>query len=157
MNLELEVQYASEQPTDALPDREQIAGWVRAALAGRREAAQLVVRIVDESESRELNERYRHGRGPTNVLSFPFEQPELLEPPLLGDLLVCAPVVAREAREQGKSPEAHWAHMVIHGALHLLGYDHEEDSDAEVMEGLEREILATLGHADPWGGDQAQT
>ncbi len=157
MNLELEVQYASERAQDGLPDRERIAGWVRAALAGRRESAQLVVRIVDEAESREFNERYRHGRGPTNVLSFPFEHPGVLEPPLLGDVLVCAAVVAREALEQGKTPEAHWAHIVVHGVLHLLGYDHEEEQDAELMEALERGILGTLGYADPWAGEQAES
>ncbi len=156
VKLELEVQYASLQSANLLPDRERVAGWVEAALEGRRDAAQLVVRIVDEDESGELNQRYRRREGPTNVLSFPFEHPELLDPPLLGDLLVCAPVVEREAREQGKPAEAHWAHMVIHGTLHLLGYDHEEADEAELMEGLERDILARLGHPDPWEAERAQ-
>ncbi len=156
MKLALEVQYATAESGQALPGRGRIAAWVEAALEGHRDAAQLVVRIVDEAESGELNERYRRKAGPTNVLSFPFEHPEMLDPPLLGDLLVCAPVVEREAREQGKTVEAHWAHMVIHGTLHLLGYDHEEDREAERMEGLEREILARLGHDDPWAGERAR-
>ncbi len=156
MNLEVEVQNASTQSPDSLPTREQIVDWVRAALDGRRDSAQLVVRIVDETESRKLNERFRRRKGATNVLSFPFERPELLDPPLLGDLLVCAPVVVREALEQHKTAEAHWAHMVIHGALHLLGFDHEEERDAIVMEALERDILARLGHADPWIEGRAQ-
>ena len=150
--LELDVQYALDETAD-LPPAEALEDWVRAALAGRRPAAQLVVRIVGESEGRELNERYRGRRGPTNVLSFPFEQPELLDPPLLGDIVVCAPVVAREAAEQGKPLEAHWAHMVIHGVLHLTGYDHEEESEALIMEGLERDILAGLGFPDPYAGE----
>lgn len=156
MILEIEVQYASTQSRDALPTREQIVSWVRAALDGRCDSAQLVMRIIDETESRALNERYRRREGATNVLSFAFERPELLDPPLLGDVLVCAPVVVREALEQHKPVEAHWAHMVIHGTLHLLGFDHEEEGEAMVMEALEREILARLGHADPWIEGRAQ-
>src|SRR5690606_20131870 len=101
-------------------------------LADERQEAELTIRIVDEEESRILNRDYRGKDKPTNVLSFPFEAPPGLDAwPLLGDLVICAPVVAREAVEQGKPLMAHWAHMVVHGVLHLLGYDHEEDEDAE--------------------------
>lgn len=156
MVLDLEVQYGDTGTVSPLPTPEQIEAWVRAALEPRLPAAQLVVRIVDEIESRDLNERYRHGSGPTNVLSFPFEQPDMLDPPLLGDVLVCAPVVKREADEQDKPVDAHWAHMVVHGVLHLSGYDHETDGDAAVMEQLEQEILASLGIGDPYAPVPAQ-
>lgn len=149
MTFELEVQYASEAGAP-LPSEDQIGKWVDAALAGRMEQAQLVVRIVDREESRQLNERYRRRPGATNVLSFPFEQPELLEPPLLGDVVVCAPLVESEAHEQGRAVEAHWAHLVVHGVLHLLGYDHEHDAQAKVMEQTETVILASLGYPDPY-------
>lgn len=159
MLLELDVQYGLDDGDDEgaarLPAVETVEGWVRAALSGRREAAQLVLRIVGEDEGRELNEGYRGRQGPTNVLSFVFEQPELLEPPLLGDIVVCAPLVEREAAEQGKAVDAHWAHLVVHGVLHLIGYDHEEESEALIMEGLEREILAGLGFPDPYRDDES--
>lgn len=155
--LELEVQYAAGSHSDYQPERERIERWVRLALDGRREAAQLVVRIVDEDEVRELNERYRHSRGPTNVLSFPFDRPELLEPPLLGDVVVCAAVVAREAAAHNKQVEAHWAHLVIHGVLHLLGFDHQRQRDAVIMERLEKELLSSLGYEDPYESRQAQS
>lgn len=124
---------------------------------------ELVVRVVDEAESAALNERYAHKKGPTNVLAFPAGDPPppaaatprgapgaLVEPTALGDLAICAAVVAREAAEQGKSLEAHWAHMVIHGCLHLRGYDHMNAAEARVMEARERELLAGLGIADPY-------
>lgn len=152
VNLDLDVQYAASHAGE-LPARDMIETWVKAALEGRREEAQLVVRIVDEEESRQLNERYRHRRGPTNVLSFAFEKPELLDPPLLGDVVICAPLVEAEAREQGKPLLAHWAHLVVHGVLHLLGYDHEKDDEARTMEALETSILAKLGYPDPYAGD----
>ena len=120
-------------------------------------AGELVIRIVDEAESAELNERYRGKSGPTNVLAFPADDigvpginmAEIGAVPL-GDLVICAAVVAREAREQGKEPKAHWAHMVIHGCLHLTGYDHMNESEAAAMEARERELLAGLGIADPY-------
>lgn len=154
MTVELEVQYAAEDAT-GLPTEQQINGWVRAALHERLEDAQLVVRIVDEDESRQLNERYRRGSGATNVLSFPFEQPGLLQPPLLGDVVVCAARVAAEAREQGKATEAHWAHLVVHGVLHLLGYDHEHHGEARVMEALEIAVLASLDYPNPYGAEKS--
>ena len=105
---------------------------------------------VDEAESHELNLTYRGKDKPTNVLSFPFEAPPGIEMPLLGDLIICRQVVEQEAKEQQKPLEAHWAHMVVHGSLHLLGYDHIEDNEAEEMESLETEIMLALGYEDPY-------
>jgi len=149
MNLELDYQLALEAGP-AVPGEVQVRRWVEAALNGRRSEAELTVRIVDEDESAELNGTYRRKQGPTNVLSFPFEAPPGVELPLLGDIVVCAPVVAREAAEQGKTPEAHWAHMVVHGTLHLLGYDHLEPGEAEEMEALETAVLGNLGYRNPY-------
>jgi probable rRNA maturation factor len=109
-----------------------------------------VIRIVDEPESRSLNARYRGRDQPTNVLSFPFDAPPVVQSSHLGDLVVCATVVAREAREQGKPPDHHWAHMVVHGVLHLRGYDHLDDTGAMAMETLEKQILDGFGIADPY-------
>ena len=116
----------------------------------REAPASVSVRIVDAEEGRALNQRWRERDRPTNVLSFPADLPPELELPLLGDLVLCAPVVLREAAEQGKRAEDHWAHLVIHGVLHLLGMDHQDDAEAEEMEQREREILATLGIGDPY-------
>ena len=110
----------------------------------------MTVRIVDEAESHDLNLTYRGKDRPTNVLSFPFECPDEVELPLLGDLVICRQVVEREAIEQEKPLMAHWAHMIVHGSLHLLGYDHIEDDEAEEMESLETEIMQGLGFADPY-------
>ncbi|MBB3059304.1 rRNA maturation RNase YbeY [Microbulbifer rhizosphaerae] len=148
MDLRLDVQRPSR--CSGLPSDEQIAAWARAAIGDARESAELSVRIVDEDESLALNRRYRGKGKPTNVLSFPADLPEELGLPLLGDLVICAPVVAREADQQHKEPPAHWAHMVVHGTLHLLGYDHIEDADAEIMEGLETRLLEGLGFPDPY-------
>ena len=148
MNLELELQIALDP--DGLPAESDFRRWSEAALAGRRKSAELVVRLVDEAESATLNERFRGKRGPTNVLSFPFRAPAPVRSELLGDLVICAPVVAREAAEQGKPESAHWAHMLVHGLLHLLGYDHLEPSEAKEMEALERKILSGLGLPDPY-------
>jgi len=133
-----------------IPGEAELSRWATAALDGRREAAELAIRIVDEAEGAALNATYRHKQGATNVLSFPAELPPGVPLTLLGDLVICAPVVAREAREQGKPPEAHWAHLVVHGCLHLLGYDHEAEAEAEEMESLERRILAGMGYPDPY-------
>ena len=151
MSIEVEVQVVSEARD--LPTTSAFRDWARAALANRRENAELVIRIVDEAESADLNATYRGKSGPTNVLSFPFEAPPPVESDLLGDLLICAPAVAREAHEQGKPAAAHWAHMVVHGSLHLLGYDHETEAEASEMEGLEAEILGRLGYPDPYAAD----
>ncbi|MFV3411938.1 rRNA maturation RNase YbeY [Pseudomonas nitroreducens] len=151
--LELDLQVVSEAP--GLPSEAQFRQWCELALRQRQNDSELTIRLVDEAEGRELNKTWRHKDYATNVLSFPADVPdELLDIPLLGDLVICAPVVAREAAEQGKAAEAHWAHLVIHGCLHLLGYDHIEDEEAEEMEGLERELLAELGHPDPYAADE---
>lgn len=150
MNVDLDVQYAVSDDDCEPPSPETIRSWVDAVLKDRRDESELTVRIVDCDEIQQLNRTYRHKDKPTNVLSFPFEMPDGIELPLLGDVIVCASVVRDEAREQGKALMDHWAHMVVHGTLHLLGYDHIEDDEAEEMEGLETEILSTLGIANPY-------
>lgn len=144
----LEIQRASE--AGDLPSEAQLARWAGAPLPADREPLELVIRLVDEAESRRLNRDYRGIDKPTNVLSFPFEPPPEVPLPLLGDLVICAPVVVREAAEQGKPADAHWAHMVIHGVLHLLGYDHQTDDEARRMEQRERELLQRLHFSDPY-------
>jgi probable rRNA maturation factor len=124
--------------------------WVSAALAGQRDSAEIGIRLVDEMEAATFNRVYRHRDYATNVLSFPAALPPGVNLPLLGDLVMCAPVVLREAAEQGKPPEAHWAHLTVHGTLHLLGYDHGQAAQAEEMEALETTILAQLGYPDPY-------
>ena len=126
-----------------MPSPARLRAWARAALAGAK--GELTLRIVGAAESRALNQRYRGKDKPTNVLSFPYGQPGVL-----GDLVLCAPVVNREAREQGKAPAAHWAHMVVHGVLHLRGFDHIRKGEARVMETTERAILARLSYPDPY-------
>lgn len=148
MNVEVDVQYAVM--ADGVPSVSDIETWIGAVVRGRRENVQLTVRIVDEEEGTELNERWRQARGPTNVLSFPSEGLEAIAPDLLGDVVICAPVVESEAREQGKSLTAHWTHMVIHGTLHLLGFDHVDEDHAREMELLEAQILKELGYSDPY-------
>jgi probable rRNA maturation factor len=136
----------------AVPAPADLRKWARAALTADVRG-ELTVRIVDERESAELNGRYRGKAGPTNVLSFRAESPDLeAHDELLpyGDVVICAEVVAREAREQGKPLAAHWAHMVVHGALHLQGYDHENSRDAGIMEARERALLNELGFPDPY-------
>ena len=149
--IDLDLQIASDSAH--LPTATDFRLWAQAALAGH-DGAELTIRIVDEAESAELNEGYRHKQGPTNVLSFPFEAPPGVALPLLGDIIICAPVVERQAAEQGKAPAAHWAHMVVHGCLHLLGHDHIEESEAQAMESLETDILSGLGYPDPYEQDE---
>lgn len=132
-----------------LPEDGQFERWVRAALRDH-EAAELTIRIVDREESRRLNLRYRGRDAPTNVLSFPADLPAEVGINLLGDIVICAPLVGEEAREQGKDGQAHWAHLTIHGVLHLLDYDHQQATDAEVMESLEIALLESLGIANPY-------
>ncbi len=134
-------------PAAGIPAPATLRAWALAALG--REKGELNIRIVGDEESRQLNHQYRGKDKPTNVLSFQGE-PELERLPVLGDLVICAPVVAREAVEQGKPARAHWAHMVIHGCLHLLGHDHEQDSEALRMEALETRILKRLGFSNPY-------
>lgn len=145
----IDLQIACEQET-GLPTAEQIEQWATAAVQPQSDEVEMTVRIVDEAESHALNLNYRGKDRPTNVLSFPFECPDEVELPLLGDLVICRQVVEREAQEQNKPVMAHWAHMVVHGSLHLLGYDHIEDDEAEEMESLETQIMTGLGFADPY-------
>lgn len=146
MTVVVDIQRESAEPA---PDDEDLSRAVAAALAGRRDQAELCLRLVDEAESAALNHRYRGRSGPTNVLSFPCDA-VLPDCHLLGDLVICAPLVVRQAREQGKAAGDHWAHLVVHGVLHLLGYDHVDDADADIMEDDERAVLAGLGIADPY-------
>lgn len=152
---EIEVQYATARA--GIPHAASLRSWAQAALAqsrtrprGRVQAVTL--RIVATAEGRKLNRQWRGKDKPTNVLSFPSGQPLAPgdEPESLGDIVICAPVIRREAVEQGKTARAHWAHMVVHGILHLLGYDHESERDAVVMEALERRLLARAGFPDPY-------
>jgi len=147
---QLSVSYAV--PRAGVPSPASFRQWVAAALRGarRRKPAEVAIRIVDTDEGQALNRDYRGKDYATNVLSFPAELPPGVDLPLIGDLAICAPVVAREAAEQGKKPRDHWAHLTVHGTLHLLGYDHLEDAEAEAMEALETRILAGLGIADPY-------
>ncbi len=145
----LDLQIACENNA-GLPTEADFQRWLEAVLPQFQPESEITIRLVDEAESRELNHTYRGKDKPTNVLSFPFEAPPGIELLLLGDLIICRQVVEREADEQQKAPDAHWAHMVIHGSLHLLGYDHIEDDEAEEMEGLETEIMLALGYPDPY-------
>jgi probable rRNA maturation factor len=147
--LELEVQRAVADEGD-LPSDADLECWSEIALSQDDGLVELVIRLVDEAESRQLNRDYRGKDSSTNVLSFPFEPPETVPSNLLGDLVICAPVVAREARAQDKPLAAHWAHMVIHGVLHLMGYDHQSDDEAQVMEERERRLLHQLHFSDPY-------
>ena len=147
--------YLSRSPFLAragIPQSTSFRRWVEAALqaARHRRASELSIRLVDDTEGRALNNQYRQRDYATNVLSFPAEFPTGVSLPLLGDLVICTPVVADEARAQHKSLRNHYAHLTVHGTLHLLGYDHENESDAERMESLERRILADLGMTDPY-------
>lgn len=148
VELDLDVQYATT--CSDLPSIEAVRGWVEAVLVGRRDAATLTVRIVDELEAKTLNRRYRQREGATNVLSFPTMGLKAIAPDLIGDIVICAPLVAEEARTQCKSTDAHWAHLVVHGALHLLGFDHVDSVEARSMEQLETAILAGLEFPDPY-------
>ncbi|HUH90711.1 MAG TPA: rRNA maturation RNase YbeY [Lysobacter sp.] len=150
----LDVSISYGLPRAGIPAANSFRRWVAAALDGRIREADLAIRLVDAKEGKSFNRHYRGKDYATNVLSFPADLPEGVKLPLLGDLVICAPVVAREAAEQGKSLNAHYAHLTVHGVLHLLGWDHEDEREAECMEQLEREILATLGIADPYLEEQ---
>lgn len=154
--IELDLQVESR---GAIPEESEFRRWCELALRQRKADSELTIRVVDETEGRELNRTWRQKDYATNVLSFPADIPDgpdgvpLLDIPLLGDLVICVPVVEREAAEQGKPLSAHWAHLVIHGCLHLLGYDHIDDDEAQEMEDLERALMAELGHADPYADE----
>lgn len=150
----VDIQRIAENPQ--MPADDALAGWARAGFQGDGDA-EVTLRLVDEEESAELNSRYRGKDRPTNVLSFPFEPPPGIPVNLLGDLVICSAVVAAEAREQQKSLSAHWAHMVIHGMLHLQGYDHAELAEAVIMEDLETRLLAALGFPAPYPDEETET
>lgn len=152
MSYYVDVQLACDN-TDGLPSDDQLQAWFEHAVRNAREQAEVTIRLVDEGESQSLNRDYRGKDKPTNVLSFPFDAPPGIDIDLLGDLIICRQVVEREAEQQGKQLMDHWAHMVVHGSLHLLGYDHIEDDEAEQMEALERDILAAMGVPDPYAND----
>ena len=148
--VQLDVSVSYGLARKGLPSATSFRKWAAAAAQGRIRRADLAIRLVDTKEGKALNRHYRGKDYATNVLSFPVELPEGVTLPLLGDLVICAPVVAREAAEQGKPLLAHYAHLTIHGVLHLLGLDHEDEREAEAMEQMEREILANLGLPDPY-------
>ena len=151
MQLLLDFQNTCDNET--IPSSSEIERWMRVAFEQSsfgQETVEVTVRVVDELESQQLNFEYRGKDSPTNVLSFPFEAPAQIECDLLGDLVICYSVVEREAQEQKKALNDHWAHMIIHGTFHLLGYDHIEDDDAEIMESLEVQTLAKLAISNPY-------
>lgn len=146
-----QIDIGNNSQSQHIPAVNDLERWISAALQSQKlEEAEVSVYIVDEDESQELNAQYRGKDYPTNVLSFPADIAEEVGIPLLGDLVVCAPVVERETQEQGKTLQAHWAHMLIHGTLHLVGFDHIDDDEAEAMETLETQILTGLGYPAPY-------
>ena len=151
MNTELDLQIACE--FDNLPTLEQFALWANKALSQYRDESELSIVIADEAQSQQLNNDYRGKDKPTNVLSFEFEAPPGIDIPLVGDLIICPAIVLAEAIEQEKTFHDHFGHMVIHGCLHLLGFDHIKDEDANEMESIEKQLLADLGIADPYRDD----
>ncbi|MCA2016505.1 rRNA maturation RNase YbeY [Vibrio tritonius] len=153
MSIELDLQIACENE-QGLPSADQFSHWLTQAVSGFQEQAEVTIRIVDETESHQLNFDYRGKDRPTNVLSFPFEAPPGMDIDLLGDLIICRQVVEREAQEQNTPLASHWAHMVVHGSLHLLGYDHIEDDEAEEMESLEADIMLAMGFEDPYAAEK---
>ncbi len=136
-----------------VPEEDKIRHWVNSAVSDKHDNSELTVRIVDEAEGLELNKQWRSKDYATNVLSFPIGETPEEAPGMLGDIVICAPVVKREALEQEKDEEAHWAHMVIHGLLHLQGFDHERPGEAEQMEALEISILDNIGYANPYASE----
>ncbi|MFT6915668.1 MAG: putative rRNA maturation factor [Motiliproteus sp.] len=155
MSIEIDLQLASDAPF--IPSLAAFQRWAEHALRDHLETTELCIRVIDEPESQQLNLDYRNIDKPTNVLSFPFEAPPGITLNLLGDLAICAPLVASQAEEQGKMVDHHWAHLVIHGILHLLGYDHIEEEEAQTMEALETRLLAGLDITDPYLSDVMQT
>lgn len=155
--LYLDLQLAIE-PVDTVPNRPLLEQWIVVTLdfiavdqgIQLDDEYEITIRVVDEHEIQALNKQYRFKDKPTNVLSFPFESPAEVSLPLLGDLVVCHKIVKKEAIEQQKKLQQHWAHMVVHGVLHLLGYDHIEEGQAQQMENLEIKILANLGFDNPY-------
>lgn len=145
----IDVDVQRESDSDLIPVDASLQNWAQRALSEFDQAC-LTIRVVDEQESADLNKRFRSTEGATNVLSFLADIPPEVGSPLLGDIVICAPVVAAEAVNQGKDLQAHWAHMVIHGVLHLIGFDHQSEADALAMESREIELLAGLGFPNPY-------
>ena len=153
MNIELDLQIATKNHT-GLPSQEEFQCWLDKVIPQFQPEAELTIRIVDEAESQHLNREYRGIDKPTNVLSFPFETPPEIKLNLLGDLIICRQVVEKESIEQNKILFAHWAHMVVHGSLHLLGYDHITNKEAEEMESLETQLMQNMGFNDPYQSEK---
>ncbi|KTD36220.1 metal-dependent hydrolase [Legionella nautarum] len=150
MSYHIDLQHACDAPIPV--SDESLQTWAQLALLEHMDSAELTLRLVDSTEITDLNHTYRQQNKPTNVLAFPSELPDSIELdyPLLGDVIICPQVLLQESQELGKSLEEHWAHIVIHGVLHLLGYDHIKDSDAEIMQALEVKLLSKLGFANPY-------
>ncbi len=157
MKYKVDLQIASSE--QSIPNRFVIQRWISKVLTSRYENAELCLRIVDKDEIQQLNAQYRHQDKPTNVLSFPSEIQEdvELDKPFLGDIIICAPIVLEEAQQQDKDITAHWAHLVIHGVLHLLGFDHQTDKEADVMEAIEIKTLKALDFQNPYQDDNNQS
>lgn len=154
MNMSVIVDLQIATSMENIPSQKQIAHWVTTAVQNFQTRAEITIRIVTAEESRILNNTYRNKNNPTNVLSFPFESPIDLDVPLLGDLVICKAIVEKEAREQQKPLLNHWAHLIVHGILHLLGYDHIESTHAAEMETLEINIMKSLGFTNPYQDDE---
>ncbi len=146
--MKINLQIATQEKN--IPSASLFKSWVKAALQGKKQKFEVTIRVVDEPEIIELNKKYLHKKTPTNVLAFPFQAPPGIKIPILGDIVICAPIANKEAIEQKKSIKAHWAHLTIHGILHLLGYDHSTQKDAKKMEALEIKILKKLGFPNPY-------
>ena len=149
MTITLDLQIATKVK-EGLPTEADFSLWLSGVLNQFQPDAEVTVRIVNEDEIQALNQQYRDKKGTTNIISFPFEAPENIEIDLLGDLVICRHVVESEAKEQNKPVLTHWAHMIVHGTLHLLGYDHIQDDDADEMESLEIEIMQSMGYPNPY-------
>lgn len=158
--LQVDLDHAYSDPS--IPTQSDIESWIEKSIElqskspAAKSAAEVSIRIVDDAEISELNEQYRNKVGPTNVLSFPSDLPEHIDIPLLGDIIISAPTVLEEAQAQNKPTQAHWAHLFVHGTLHLLGYDHLNEEEATEMEQLERNILQAFGYPDPYLTTQNQ-
>jgi probable rRNA maturation factor len=152
LKMAITIDLQNDDSIAALPHQDQFRVWVEAALQKTYQALEQTIRIVGEEESRLLNSRFRGKASPTNVLSFPADA-DYLDYDCLGDLVICAPVVEAEASAQARPVESHWAHMVVHGMLHLQGFDHQGEAEASAMEALEIKILSTLGYSNPYNGE----
>ncbi len=157
MQVIIDLQIATDEALESYPSLELMTKWATVALktGGRNKDSEITIRMVNSEEIHQLNSTYRHVDRPTNILSFPFELPEGVEDlPLLGDLVVCKEVLERECKEQNKTLEEHFAHLIVHGCLHLIGYDHIEEEDAKEMEPLEIKAMEELGYENPYKDDE---